>query len=219
MAGRGVGGADPASRMAYVVKSGDGEQYWVRGNLFGFKASTREVGHGFAVVETTLHPVAAAPAHVHHETDEGVFMIQGRMLVDVGEQRLDLSAGDFAFLPRDIPHRYLPQEPGPVRTLWILSPEATRTTGEIWESRFSGARSHRPRLRPTPTTWRDWQPSTRQRSCPRTCLTVSASAEHAIGRRPIWSRGLTRNSSREAVTDIRDGRCWRRPAAARLYGR
>lgn len=122
MAGRGVGGADPASRMAYVVKSGDGEQYWVRGNLFGFKASTREVGHGFAVVETTLHPVAAAPAHVHHETDEGVFMIQGRMLVDVGEQRLDLSAGDFAFLPRDIPHRYLPQEPGPVRTLWILSP-------------------------------------------------------------------------------------------------
>jgi quercetin dioxygenase-like cupin family protein len=107
----------------YVVGPDSGvEQWWVRGNRFMFKATANEVGGGFAVVETILHPVAAAPAHVHDDTDEAVYVIEGRLVLEVGDERFDATPGSFAFLPRAVPHRYLPQEPGPVRVLWMLTP-------------------------------------------------------------------------------------------------
>lgn len=113
---------DEPARRPYGLGRDEGEAYWIRGNRFDFKASGREVGGGFAVVETLLHPVSAAPAHVHHETDEAVYVVEGHMTVDVGDERLELGEGSFAFLPRGIPHRYLPRDPGPVRVLWVLSP-------------------------------------------------------------------------------------------------
>src|ERR1051326_1271056 len=107
---------------AYVLGPGESEALWVRGNRFTFKASGREVGEGVAVVETELHPVAAAPAHVHHQTDEALYVIEGEMDLEVGGEPLRAGPVSFAFLPRAIPHRYLPKEPGPVRVLWFLSP-------------------------------------------------------------------------------------------------
>jgi quercetin dioxygenase-like cupin family protein len=116
------GAMSGAGAKAYALGPGEGEAFWVRGNRFTFKASGREVGGGFAVVETELHPVAAAPAHVHHQTDEALYVIEGEMDLEVGGERLTAEPGSFAFLPRAIPHRYLPKEPGPVRVLWLLSP-------------------------------------------------------------------------------------------------
>ncbi len=109
-------------RQPYVLAPEEGEGWWVRGNRFTFKASGREVGPGFAVVETLLHPVAAAPAHLHHGTDEALYVLEGELVLEVGDHRFKTQPGSFAFLPRDIPHRYLPQEPGPVRVLWVLTP-------------------------------------------------------------------------------------------------
>lgn len=110
-------------RTPYALDPGEGvESWWVRGNRFDFKAGSGEVGPGFAVVETLLHPVAAAPAHVHHDTDEAVYVLEGELVLEVGNQTFHTRAGSFAFLPKGIPHRYLPQEPGPVRVLWMLTP-------------------------------------------------------------------------------------------------
>jgi Cupin domain. len=50
---------------------------------FVFKATANEAGPGFAVVETLLYPVAAAPAHVHDNTDEAVYVIDGRLMLEV----------------------------------------------------------------------------------------------------------------------------------------
>jgi quercetin dioxygenase-like cupin family protein len=111
-----------ADRAAYMLGPGAGEGHWVRGNRFTFKASGREVGDGFAVVETVLHPPAAAPAHLHTGTDEALHILKGEVELEVGGQRFEASPGCFAFLPRGVPHRYLPRDPGPVRALWFLAP-------------------------------------------------------------------------------------------------
>lgn len=112
----------PGDVTPYLLGPEEGEALWVRGNRFTFKAGGDDVGGGFAAVETVLHPVAAAPAHVHEETDEAFYVIEGEIVIEVGEERLRGTPGAFGFLPRGIPHRYLPQEPGPVRVLWFLSP-------------------------------------------------------------------------------------------------
>jgi quercetin dioxygenase-like cupin family protein len=101
---------------------GEGAGYWVRGNRFVFKAAGAETGGGFAIVETDLAEEAAAPTHVHEETDEAVYVLEGEITLEVGTERVRASPGWFAFLPRGVPHRYRPHGPGPVRVLWFLSP-------------------------------------------------------------------------------------------------
>jgi mannose-6-phosphate isomerase-like protein (cupin superfamily) len=82
-------------RQPYALAPDEGEGWWVRGNRFTFKASGREVGSGFAVVETLLHPVAAAPAHLHHGTDEAVYVLEGELILEVGERRFKTRPGSF----------------------------------------------------------------------------------------------------------------------------
>jgi quercetin dioxygenase-like cupin family protein len=98
-------------------------------------------------VETELHPVAAAPAHVHHQTDEALYVIEGEMYLEVGGERLFAGPGSFALLPRDIAHRYLPKEPGPVRVLWFLSPAGFE---DFWREIGTPVQEGREAPAPTP---------------------------------------------------------------------
>jgi quercetin dioxygenase-like cupin family protein len=101
---------------------GAGPGYWVRGNRFVFKVTGSETGGRFAVVETELVPGAEAPTHVHHDTDESLYVVEGGITLEVGAERVDAGPGWFGFLPHGVPHRYRPHEPGPVRVLWFLQP-------------------------------------------------------------------------------------------------
>jgi hypothetical protein len=49
---------------------------------------------------------AATPLHSHRDTDETFFLIEGEMTVWVGDERLELTAGDFAFGPMGVPHAF-----------------------------------------------------------------------------------------------------------------
>jgi quercetin dioxygenase-like cupin family protein len=49
---------------------------------------------------------AATPLHTHRDTDETFYVISGELTVFVGDERLELSAGDFAFGPMGVPHAF-----------------------------------------------------------------------------------------------------------------
>lgn len=106
----------------YVLGPDEGEALWIRGNRFVFKATGPDTGGGFAVVETVLHPVAAAPAHRHDDTDEALYVLEGVLGLEVDGQHFMAGPGSFGYLPRGLAHRYIPQEPGPVRVLWMITP-------------------------------------------------------------------------------------------------
>lgn len=137
-----------ATRRQYVLEPEQGvEQRWLRGNRLVFKASANEVGPGFSVVEMLLEPVAAAPAHVHHDTDEAIYVLEGRLVLEVGDDRFETRPGSFAFLPKGVPHRYLPQPPGPVRVLWILTPSGFEN---YWREMGNPVVEGEPAPQPTP---------------------------------------------------------------------
>ena len=62
-----------------------------------------------------------APLHVHHREDEGFWILEGEVRLYVGDETIDASAGDFAWGPRDIPHRYT-VGPNGCRMLFICTP-------------------------------------------------------------------------------------------------
>lgn len=74
-----------------------------------------------AIVEVSEAPGAEVPLHVHHREDEAFWILEGSVTVHVGDAVIEASAGDYAFGPRDIPHRYTAGPEG-CRMLFICTP-------------------------------------------------------------------------------------------------
>ncbi len=90
----------------FAVKQDEGEARWWFGALAVIKASSADTGGLMTIVEVTEPPGAEAPLHVHHREDEAFWILEGDVTLEVGDATIHASAGDFAFGPRDIPHRY-----------------------------------------------------------------------------------------------------------------
>ena len=73
------------------------------------------------MVEITEPPDAEAPLHVHHREDEAFWVLEGDATFEIGGVSFEAGPGDFAFGPRDVPHRYVVGKTG-CRMLFILTP-------------------------------------------------------------------------------------------------
>jgi quercetin dioxygenase-like cupin family protein len=104
-----------------AVRSGEGEALWWLGSLAVIKATAADTGGQMTIVEITEAPGVEAPLHVHHREDEGFWVLEGDVSFEVGGTAFEASAGDFAYGPRDIPHRYTVGDAG-CRMLFIFTP-------------------------------------------------------------------------------------------------
>jgi quercetin dioxygenase-like cupin family protein len=107
--------------QAMATRAGQGEARWWFGGLAEIKATAEDTGGQLTIVEVTEPPGMEAPLHVHHHEDEGFWILEGEVTLYVGEETIEASAGDFAWGPRDVPHRYS-VGPNGCRMLFICTP-------------------------------------------------------------------------------------------------
>ena len=107
--------------QAMATLAGQGEARWWFAGLAEIKATAEDTGGLLTIVEVTEPPGAEAPLHVHHREDEGFWILEGNVTLYVGDEKIEASAGDFAWGPRDIPHRYT-VGPNGCRMLFICTP-------------------------------------------------------------------------------------------------
>lgn len=98
-----------------------GQPRWFFGMLAEVKASAADTAGQYTLVEVTAPPDLEAPLHVHHTEDEGFYILEGTVTVVVGDETVELGAGQHAFGPRDIAHRFSVGPDG-ARMLWVLTP-------------------------------------------------------------------------------------------------
>jgi mannose-6-phosphate isomerase-like protein (cupin superfamily) len=61
----------------------------------------------FGLVEMTEIPAGSMPPlHIHHEHDEGFFVLEGSVTLFVPGAQVELGVGDFYVAPRGVPHTY-----------------------------------------------------------------------------------------------------------------
>jgi quercetin dioxygenase-like cupin family protein len=58
----------------------------------------------WAVVEWHLRAGAEPPIHTHTREDETLYVLDGSITAFVGDQRIEVEAGSYAALPKDVPH-------------------------------------------------------------------------------------------------------------------
>jgi mannose-6-phosphate isomerase-like protein (cupin superfamily) len=92
------------------------------GELAIIHVSGKETGGRFSLVELYATREGEVPLHVHHNEDEGFYIIEGEMTFYIGDRTVKGKAGDFVFAPKDMPHRYTVDNPGHARVLMTFSP-------------------------------------------------------------------------------------------------
>ncbi len=92
----------------YRVASGEGlANVWWKSGRVTVKAGGAETGHAFSQIETDDPRGSGPPLHLHHNEDETFYVLEGEVTILVGEERIDLKAGDYLFAPRGIAHTYI----------------------------------------------------------------------------------------------------------------
>ena len=92
----------------YRVASGEGlADVWWKSGRVTVKAAGAETGHTFSQIETDDPHGSGPPLHLHHNEDETFYVLEGEVTVQVGDERIDLNAGDYLFGPRGIAHAYI----------------------------------------------------------------------------------------------------------------
>jgi mannose-6-phosphate isomerase-like protein (cupin superfamily) len=131
-------------RKAVATADGEGEAIWWFDCLAEVKVTAEQTNGELSILKITEPPNAEGPLHVHHREDEGFWILDGDVTLEVGDATIHASAGDFALGPRGIPHRYT-VGPAGCTMLFILTPggfeNLVRGMGRPAESRTLPPRS------------------------------------------------------------------------------
>jgi len=106
---------------AVAVATGKGEARWWFGMLAEIKATSADTGGQFTIVEVTCPPDYQGVRHIHHKEDEGFWVLQGLLDLEVDGNHTKMGTGDYAFGPRNVPHGFSAGPEG-CRVLFILTP-------------------------------------------------------------------------------------------------
>jgi mannose-6-phosphate isomerase-like protein (cupin superfamily) len=102
--------------------AGTGPATWAMGMLFERLAGAEETAGLLSASVVTQPPGQASPLHVHTREAEAWFLLEGAMTYRAGERLIRMTAGDFIYLPREVPHAFRTTGTVPVRFLALALP-------------------------------------------------------------------------------------------------
>lgn len=96
----------PGSRTPYFLRAGEGPRHTLFGQVtFQLLTGVESDGQlGLTVTEGPKGP--ATPAHVHEQTHEGIYCLDGRLRFTVDGEEYLLTGGDFLSIPAGSEHSY-----------------------------------------------------------------------------------------------------------------
>lgn len=92
-----------------VRARGEGVKRWFyRGGLHTWKATAEETNGAFLLFEDHMAAGKKTPLHVHPESDEMLFVLEGEIIAHVeGGVEHRVRQGDFALALRGVPHAFM----------------------------------------------------------------------------------------------------------------
>jgi quercetin dioxygenase-like cupin family protein len=74
------------------------------GSSTELKLEGQQAGGDWSVVEWHVRAGDEPPIHTHTREDESLYVLDGSITAFVGDERIDVEAGSYAALPKDVPH-------------------------------------------------------------------------------------------------------------------
>jgi len=82
-----------------------------------FKVLPGETGGGLFLIEHTHLTAGGPPLHLHREQEEWFYVMEGQVVFQVGDRRVELHPGESVLAPRRVPHTFSAVSAEPARML------------------------------------------------------------------------------------------------------
>ncbi len=106
-----------------VVPAGGGKHYEDSpGRFFDLKLLADQTGQSIMLFEETVPAGTKSTHHLHHHSDEVVWVLEGEFTFKIGDEVFSGGPGTCAFLPRAVPHAWKNSGDGPGRALFLYTP-------------------------------------------------------------------------------------------------
>ena len=92
--------------LGYALSEEEGEAFWLFGALATIKISADDTAGQYCLIDVEVPPGVGSPWHVHRDEDEWFYVRDGEFTLFVGDARMTLTAGGFAFGPMGVPHTF-----------------------------------------------------------------------------------------------------------------
>jgi quercetin dioxygenase-like cupin family protein len=97
--------SDDHDAVATWTGLSEGQRRWFLGTLATIRVPGEAVDGRFALIEFFFPHHASPPRHTHPQ-DESYIVLDGRLTVVAGDQRLLLTVGEVAVIPMGVPHTF-----------------------------------------------------------------------------------------------------------------
>src|SRR6202020_1989286 len=94
----------------------------VVGDVYRFLATGEDTNGNYALWEAIGPPGGGPPPHVHSREEEGFYVLDGEMTLQVGDKRLVETAVMFANMPVGTPHSFKNESNRPAKMLISIAP-------------------------------------------------------------------------------------------------
>ena len=99
-------GGGAAGGAGYASAADEGPLYQALGIPVRLKARGADTGGAMEVIEVELPPNVPFPAHSHRTYDEGFYVAEGELNVQLGDRTATLGAGSAGFAPKGTVHGF-----------------------------------------------------------------------------------------------------------------
>ena len=94
------------SRRGFVLRPGEGRAIDLGVFQMSVKASAGDTSGAFSLLEADEPPDFGPPMHIHHDSAEAFYVLQGEYIIFLEDRELFCPAGSFIFIPAGIPHGF-----------------------------------------------------------------------------------------------------------------
>ncbi len=106
----------------FLIPPDGGEVIWSGPIGTTVKASTEFTGGGLSICEMPVAAGYMVPPHIHHDTDEWSYVLEGRVGARVGNDEFTAEPGSWILKPRGLMHTFWNAGPEPARIIELLTP-------------------------------------------------------------------------------------------------
>ena len=107
-------------------KPGEGRTIAVVGDVYRFLATGEDTNGKYALWEAIVPPGGGPPPHVHSREEEGFYILEGEITLQIGDERIVANGGMFANMPVGTPHSFKNESGKPAKMLISCEPKRKR---------------------------------------------------------------------------------------------
>lgn len=110
-----------AQLKGIVLQPGQGDSYWVLGDLYIFKAVSEETDGKYALLELVIQPQNSTPPHTHSREAEAFLIEAGEFEFQLDDSTVVATPGTFLHSPPGQLHRFTNISSQPAKMLcWAI---------------------------------------------------------------------------------------------------